>query len=77
MNAASAGFPLEMTESPAARRRVFCRILNHELNVGGSAGNEKLRFAEDLVVLIRWDVLVMQGGDDCAIWEGVLSFLSG
>jgi hypothetical protein len=68
---------LEMTKSPAAGRRILCRVLNHELNVCGGAGNERLRLAEDLVVCIRLDISVMQRGNDCAVREWVLPFLKG
>ena len=44
---------LKLSEPPAARRRVLFRVLDHELNVCGGAGNERLYAAEDLVVLLR------------------------
>src|SRR5580700_1295952 len=65
---------VEVPESPAAGRRVFFRVLDHELNVGGRAGNERLYAAKDLVILIRRYVAVVQSGYDCAVGIGELSF---
>src|SRR5438876_12097351 len=42
----------EVSESPAARRGVLCRVLDHELNVRGRPGNERLGPAKDLVVFL-------------------------
>ena len=42
----------EVPSSLAARCRVLFRVLDHELNVCRGAGNDRLYFAKDLVVLI-------------------------
>src|SRR5690348_12217959 len=62
---------LEVSERPAARVGVLFRVLDHKLNIRGSAGSERLGSAKDLVVFFRWDVTVMQSGNDCAVreWE--------
>ena len=52
----------EVTEAPAAGRGVLCRVLHHELNVGGRTGNERLNLAKDFVVFVRWVVTVMLSG---------------
>src|SRR5215469_15872545 len=62
-----AGFAVfEVSESPAARRGVFLRVLDHKLNVCGGAGDERLGLAKDLVVFLRRHVTVVQGCNDCA-----------
>jgi hypothetical protein len=60
---------LEVTKSPATGCSVFGRLLDHKLNVGRRAGNKRLRLAEGFVVLLRWNVTVVQRGDDCPVWE--------
>ena len=68
---------LKVTESPAAGCGVFCRVLDHELNVGGSAGNERLDLAEDFVVLVLWNVLVMKSDEDRAVGERIFAVAEG
>ena len=67
----------EVTEPPAACRGVLFRILDHKLNVRGDAGNERLGSAKDLVVFLRWDVTVVQSGNDCAVREWELPLAVG
>jgi hypothetical protein len=67
----------EVSERPAARLGVLFRVLDHKLNVRGGAGNERLGSAKDLVVFLRWDVTVVQSGNDCAVREGELSLAVG
>ena len=55
---------LEVAKSPATGCRVLGRVLDHKLNVGRRAGNKRLGLAEDFVVLLRWNVTVVQRGDD-------------
>ena len=55
---------VEVTEPPAARRGLLLGVLNHELNVRGRAGNEGLGTAKDFVVFLRWDITVVEGGND-------------
>ena len=61
----------------AARLGVLFRVLDHKLNVRGGAGNERLGAAKNLVVFLRWDVTVVQSGNDCAVREGELSLAVG
>lgn len=49
----------EGSEPPAARRGVLPGILDHKLNIGGGAGHEGLRIAENFVIFLRRDVAVM------------------
>src|SRR5689334_9477420 len=58
---------VEVTESPAARRRVLFRVLNHELNVCRRPGSEKFPLAKNFVVLVRRRVTVMQRGNHRAV----------
>jgi hypothetical protein len=57
----------EVPEPPAAGCGVLFRVLDHELNVGGRAGNKRLDLAKDFVVFVRRDVTVMQSRKDCAV----------
>src|SRR6266478_3700325 len=68
---------LKVTESPAARRGVLFRVLDHNLRILGGPGNERLRAAKDFVVFLRWDVIPMQRHNDGAIRERKLSFPIG
>src|SRR6185369_9507692 len=62
---------LEVTEPPPAGRRVLPCILDHELDVRGGAGHERLVTTKDLVVLLGRNVPIVQRGDDRAVreWE--------
>src|SRR5215813_6345818 len=65
---------VEMTETPTTSRGVLLGVLDHELNVGRSAGDERLITAKGFVVLRRRDELVVQCRNDGAVWEGKLAF---
>src|SRR6266849_5640872 len=67
----------EVSEPPAARRGVLFGFLDHELNVRGGAGNERLGSAKDLVVFLRRDVTVVQSGNDRAVREWELPLAVG
>ena len=43
----------EVSERPAARLGVLFRVLDHKLNIRGSARNERLGSAKDFVVFLR------------------------
>jgi hypothetical protein len=60
----------ESAESPTARRSVFSRVLDHDLNRRGSPGNESLEAAQGSVVFERGHVFPRQLGKDCAVREG-------
>src|SRR4029077_11869463 len=68
---------VEVTKAPAARRGVLFGVLDHELNVRGRPGNERLGAAEDVVVFVRRNVTPVHGGNDGAVRERKLSFLVG
>ena len=55
---------LEVSKSPATGCSVLGRVLDHELDVRRSAGNKRLSLAEDFVVFIRRNVVVVQSSDD-------------
>jgi len=59
----------EESESPAARRGVLRGVFDHKLNVRGGARDERLGLAKDLVVFRRWDVTVVQSGNDRSVRE--------
>src|SRR5262245_40538021 len=62
---------IEMLESPAAGRGVLLRILDHELDaVLRGAGDERLRTAKGLVVLLVRHVAPGDAGNDGAVGEG-------
>src|SRR4029453_19161774 len=58
---------LEMTESPPTGRGVLFLVLDHELNVRGGAGYERLVTTKDLVVFLGRNVTIVQSGNDCAL----------
>src|SRR5262249_34190921 len=66
---------VELRVSPAAGRRVFLRVLDHELEVpvGRWAGDGRLLAAEDLVVLLGRDVRPSDPRDDRAFRKRKLS----
>lgn len=68
---------LEVTEAPAAGRSVLLRVLDHELNVRGCSGNERLSLAKYLVVFLRRHDAVVQCSNDRAIREWKPSFTIG
>jgi len=68
---------VELGEPPAACRGVFCGVLDHELNVRGGPGHERLGTAKDFVVLLRRDVTPREPGNDSAVRERNLSFPVG
>src|SRR5512144_2824486 len=63
---------VELSEPPAAGRGVSSGVLDHELNVRGGAGHERVGTAKDPVVLLRRDVTPGEPGDDCAVREPTL-----
>ena len=63
----------ELSKPPTARRSVFSEVLDHELNVRGGPGHERLGAAEDFVVRLRRNVIPGQPGDDCAVRKRQLS----
>src|SRR5579862_103872 len=65
---------VEVTEPPTTRAGVFCRVLDHELNVRLGPWYERLFAAEDFVVLLRWQMTVVQSGNDRAVGERKLRF---
>src|SRR5579862_4112091 len=67
----------EGRKSPAARRSVLRGVLHHKLNVGSGTRDEGLSLPEDLVVLLRRDVTIVQGGHNCAVREGKLPLTVG
>jgi hypothetical protein len=68
---------LEVCEAPASGCCVLFGIFDHELNVCGRAGNERLNTTEDFVVFVRRDAAVMQGSNEGAIRERQLPFAVG
>ena len=67
----------KLSESPAARRRVFSRVLDHQLKVNGNTGNEGLGTAKDLVVFLRVNITPCQSRNNRAIRKRKLSFSIG
>src|SRR5579863_187894 len=57
----------EVPKTPAAGRRVLLRVLDHELHVRRWPRNEGLLIAENLVILLRRHVAVVQSSDDGAV----------
>jgi hypothetical protein len=51
----------ELSKSPAFCCGVSFGILNHELNIHGRAGNERLLTTKDFVVFFRWNVVQAAG----------------
>ena len=75
-----AGFAIarvEVPESPAASCGVLGGVLDHKLNIRGGAWDKGLRLTEDLVVLLRWDVAIVQSGNDGAVREREFPFPVG
>jgi hypothetical protein len=66
-----------LSKPPTARRSVFSEVLDHELNVGGGPGHERLGTAKDSVVFLRRNITPGQPGDDCAVRERQLFFPVG
>ncbi len=65
----------KLSEPPAAGRRVFPGVLDHELNaVHGRPGHKRLATTEDFVVLLRQDVFPGEPGNDGAVRERKFSF---
>src|SRR5471030_2441027 len=69
-----AGFSVfKISEPPTARRRVFFRVLDHELDIRGGPDDEGLSAWEcarqDFVVVLGRDAIPMQRGDDRAVRE--------
>src|SRR5262249_50466753 len=71
----------EVSEAPAACRRIFLRVLDHELNIQGRSDNDRLSAGEltgqSFVVVFRQDTRPMNRGNDTAVREGKLSFFNG
>jgi hypothetical protein len=59
----------ELTEPPAAGRGVFSGVLDHQLNINGGPGNERLFTVKDFVVFLRRDVTPGQPDNNCAVRE--------
>ena len=60
----------ELGESPATRVRVFCRVLDHKLNVNRRPGDEGLETAKRFIVFLRLDVAPGQPGNNCSVRQG-------
>ena len=67
----------ESSEPPAAGRGVLGGVLDHKLNVGRGARDERLGLAKDLVVFRGRDVAVVQSGNDRAVREWKRAFAVG
>src|SRR5262249_5660428 len=65
----------EVGKSPAVGRGVLVRVLDHELDVHGGLGNERLEAGtrkadgQDFIVFVRRDFIPMQRGNDGAVRE--------
>jgi len=68
---------VEVRVSPAGGRGVLDGIFNHELDVRGCSGNERLRIAKDFVIFGGRGVFVMQGGDNGAVGIRELAVAEG
>jgi hypothetical protein len=67
----------ERGEPPTAGRGVFDGVFDHKLNIRGSAGDERLGLAKDLVIFRRGDVAIVQSGDNSAVGEWKLPLAIG
>ena len=64
------GFTIaKLSEPPAAGRGVFSRVFDHELNVRGQAGDERLGMAKDFIIFLRRDITPREPGNNCAVRE--------